>query len=211
MSFTPYFLDQALQSLASVTQAALYQDPTRAAASVSGNTSGVFTITPSTAFPLVPGVAITIASSSLPAVLSGFAQLYIRPTTTPGQFNVFGTLADALSNTGMLVPTASFTGTAYDVDLDNQKSLSALQAYELSFAGYARHTANYATGTVPGDGAVTRTSPYTLTNSSLTAGVISHVIAFSGSNLIGTAKLASLATVPANSTLVVTTSVTAAP
>jgi hypothetical protein len=205
---TTYFLNQALQSLGSVTQAALYQSPTRASATVSCNASGLFTVTPATAFPQVTGLAVMIASPSLPTALVGLSQVYIR-TVAAGQFNVYATLADALANTNMLVP-ASFNGTVLDSDIDNQQSVAAMLAYECSFTGYARHTASYSSGAVPLTGALTRTSPYTLTNTSATAKPVSHITAYSTVNLLGIAKLASIATVPANSTLVITTSVTAA-
>lgn len=205
MPVSSYMMNLALAGLSATSIGSAYQNPSRVAASISGATSGIYTVTPSNAFPIVAGLSVTIASGSLPAVLTGLTEVFIRPVpSTTGQFYCYATAANAIADTNRLVPSTSFTGTVLDRDLDVQTVLAAQQAYESSFAGYARGTANFAAGALPTTATLTRPFAYNLSNTSGTAASVSHVLAFVGANSIGIAKLPSVAVVPANDVLSIT-------
>lgn len=212
MPFSTFYLNQALQGLSTVTIASLYQNPARSTNALAGATTGVYTVTSPT-FPIVTGNTVLIASGSLPAVLTGLPYVFIRPVpSTTGQFYAYSTLANAVADTNRLVPGSAFTGTVVDRDLDVLFSAAALAGYESTFTGYARSTANYATGTVPASGNISRSVALIVNNSSATSASVTHVLALAsnGTDVIGIAKLANVAVVPATETLTITTSVLAA-
>jgi hypothetical protein len=201
MPVSPYVLSQAFVSFTTVTIAAAYQNPGRALAIMTSNGTNVFTMSPANSFPMAAGTAVTVTSPTLPSIFVGRNVIYTRPTGTAGQFYCYETMSDAIIDQNRMTSATSWSGNVIDLDLDRQFSRAAAIAYEVSFTGYTRTASNFSTGSSVVDNQLTRSAQFNISNGSGVNQQVSHVLAFDSSEVIGVARLASVASIPTGQTL----------